>query len=152
MTQLLEMAESDLITVFAMRNDPSTLRTSEVQNPMSWFEHEALFRHAKYPKYVYKVDDKIVGYVDFRPYFRSFDEGTTEWGFHIAPWSRNKGYAKPMLKEALGLAKNQFHTIIGRIVPTNDKSLHIHKDLGFLPLQGPPSFMLEFSLNLEGKL
>lgn len=146
MAQLVEMTFLDLITVFAMRNDPIVLASSISQSPVSWPEHEAFFKHAKYPKYVYKLEDgMIIGYVDFRPYPKSEDVRVAEWGFHIAPWARGLGHAFNMLTEALNQSRANFDTVIGRVLPSNEKSIKLHGKLGFR--HTTTDHMLQFELS-----
>lgn len=131
MTELVEMAEEHLIPLYAMRNDPAVLAAAISSQPVSWYEHEAIFRYANYPKYVYKLDGNVIGFVDFKPYMLSEDPRVTEWSFHMAPWARGKKLAIPMLREALDKVHGLYDTVMARVLEDNSKSIRVHEKLGF---------------------
>lgn len=86
-----------------------------------------------FPVIVATIDDKIAGfgyYSEFR--FREAYRFTVEHSVYVAPATQGKGIGKILLKQLIGLAKEQnLHTMVAVIDSENKASINFHEQFGF---------------------
>lgn len=127
--ELRPMESKDLPITFAWRNEDQVRKTSMSSNPISFNEHEAMFKYNNAVKLIFEVDGSPAGYVSCS---RDPDEPTGEWGFHLGPDARGKGYSEIMLRMALiELKRLGFTWLTAQVRLANLPSLHIHNKLDF---------------------
>lgn len=130
--QLKEMEEKDLPVTFAWRNEEQVLRAAMTNKPISYNEHEALFKYNNSVKLVFSIDNVPTGYISCS---KDPDEPIGEWGFHLAPEARKKGYSQIMLRMGLiELQKRGYTRIYAKVKKSNIPSIHLHNKLGFYEL------------------
>ena len=105
-------------------------------NPRSTDQQQAIFDEKLqkgFPVIVATIDDKIAGfgyYSEFR--FREAYRFTVEHSVYVAPDSQGKGIGKILLKQLIGLAKEQnLHTMVAVIDSENKASINFHEQFGF---------------------
>jgi len=144
--KLRPMEEKDLQVTFDWRNDPEVLKHAQTSNPISFNEHEAVFKFNNAVKLVFEYNGDPAGYVSVT---RDPDDSIGEWSFHMGSKYRGKGLAEIMLKAALYyLAKEEGYTgLTSAVLKHNNISIHLHKKLGF-ELTGTKNNFNEYYLDL----
>ncbi len=76
--------------------------------------------------YVRKLDNKIVGMIQFRHYFNEFlEKYGGHIGYSVRPNERRKGYAKMMLADCLNICKSYgFEKVLVTCIQGNEGSKH----------------------------
>lgn len=88
---------------------------------------------SKYPFYVLKEEDKVLGY-GYLSYFneRAAYDITADLSLYLDHEIKSKGYGTLLLKELENWARNNnIHNIISLITEENTNSLNFHKRNGF---------------------
>lgn len=135
--KLRPMLETDLDITFSWRNDPQVLKYAQTSNPISYNEHEAVFKFNNSLKLIFEVNSAPVGYVSCS---RDSAGISGEWSFHIGKEHRGQGLSEIMLRAALYyLIKEEgyFH-ITATVLEHNEISHILHDKLGFIQ-NGPES-------------
>lgn len=124
------MTEKDLKITHAWRNDPEVLKHAQGSNPISFKEHEAIFKWNNAIKLIFELDGDPVGFISVS---RDPDKMEGEWGFHIGEEYRGQGLSQIMLEATLFyLAKEEAYEKVTSAVKSNNlKSRHLHDKLGF---------------------
>lgn len=152
---LRKMTSADLLETFLMRNDEAVCRFAENPRPISWSEHESVFRYTTYPKYVYTSlvsevpkFEEIIGYVEFRNDMVNDDPDLKIWAFHLDDEWRGKGLSESMLKDAIKEAKKLgIKYIQGNVKKDNLSSIRLHNKLKFDKIRETDEDII-FELNL----
>ncbi len=104
--------------------------TKTLENRKSWFENH----DAKHPVLVSEQDGSVVGWASLSKWSeRLAYSGTAEVSLYVVKTHRGSGIGKKLLQalvaegEAAGL-----HTLIGQIVASNEASIKLAKQAGFL--------------------
>ena len=128
--ELRPMEEKDLDITFSWRNDPEVLKYAQTSNPISYNEHESVFKFNNALKLVFEVDNEPAGYVSCT---RSTENLNTEWSFHMGKAHRGKGLSEIMLRSVLYYLKHKenYHCITSTVWEHNEKSINLHNKLGF---------------------
>lgn len=128
--ELRPMEDKDLAITFEWRNDPEVLKNAQTSNPISYNEHEAMFKWNNALKLIFEVDGEPAGYVAST---RSTENLNTEWSFHMGKAHRGKGLSQIMLRAALYYLKYKvgYHCITSTVLDHNHKSIDLHIKLGF---------------------
>lgn len=126
------MEEKDLPITFAWRNEAEVLKYAMTSQPISYNEHDAMFHYNNSVKLVFTIDGIPAGYISCT---KDADDPIGEWGFHLAPEARKKGYSQIMLRMGLiELKKLGYQRIHAKVKKSNLPSIHLHKQLGFYDL------------------
>lgn len=143
---LRPVEELDLEITFNWRNDPEVLKMAQTADPVTYFEHFAMFKHNNSIKLIFEVDKIPVGYVSVA---RDPDAPMGEWSFHMGPEYRGKGLSEIMLKTALYYLKTKegYIKVLSRVKKDNNISKHLHYKLGFNYTEDKDNFH-EYYLNL----
>lgn len=128
--KLRPMTEDDLKITFEWRNDKDVLKHAMSSHPVSWAEHEAIFKYNNAVKLIFEVNGVPVGFTSIT---QSDDEPAGEWSFYLGAEHRGKGYSSIMLEAVLLQLKKeyQYTGITSRVKVYNDVSNHLHEKLGF---------------------
>jgi len=127
------MTLGDLDTLLAWRNHPDIRKYMYNHNEINAQEHENWFfassRNKSRHLLIFEVGEKSCGFVSFH----SNGDGVSEWGFYVDPLGQ-KGLGFLLAKTAISYGFNvlRFHKIIGSVLSFNEKSIRLHKRLGFL--------------------
>lgn len=128
---LRPMEDKDLEVTFHWRNDSEVLRNAVSPEPISYNEHEALFKYNNAIKLVFEVDGVPVGFVSVT---RDPDDPTTgEWSFHMSADHRGKGLSEIMLRATFYYMKTRegYNSLTSQVFRHNKISKHLHYKLGF---------------------
>lgn len=131
--QIRPMVKADLIFVLEWRNHPDVRRFMYNQHEIALLEHQQWFeRTLEDPKkhlLIFEVNHQSLGFVNFS---ETGSGGIAEWGFYAAP-DAPKGSGRQLGHVALDHAFNQLklHKVSGHVLAYNERSLQLHKTLGF---------------------
>lgn len=144
--KLRPMEEKDLKITFEWRNDKEVLNHAQTSNPISFNEHEALFKYNNAVKLIFEYNGEPAGYVSVT---KDLDGPTGEWSFHMGANYRGKGLAEIMLKLALYyLSKEEGYTgLTSAVLKHNAISIYLHNKLGF-ELTGTKNNFNEYYLDI----
>ena len=142
------MTQTDLLPTFLMRNDAEVCRFAQIPNPISWNEHEAMFKYTDFPKFVY-VGPHVIGYVEFRHDIYNDDPTVKIWAFMIDALYRGAGLSEPMLKAGLEEVKKLgVKKVWGIVKKDNPVSIHLHKKLnGVILKEDDENYTFELTLS-----
>ncbi|KSU84477.1 phosphinothricin acetyltransferase [Fictibacillus enclensis] len=133
-----EATSNDLKDILAIYNDailnttavyayqPQTLEKRQI-----WYQQK---RDENYPILVYEQDNKVVGFATFGP-FRAWPayKYSVEHSVYVDKEYRKKGIGTSLLKELIAIAnQREYITLIAGIDAANEKSIAIHKNIGFV--------------------
>jgi len=96
----------------------------------TWFEKKQV---EKFPVIVCEINNKAVGYGSFGP-FRAWEayKFSVEHSIYVHKDYRGKGIGKELLQALINAAKaGGYHTMIGGIDASNQKSCDFHAKFGF---------------------
>ena len=83
---------------------------------------------------VAEIDGKSVGYASLSPYReKEAYKSTVELSIYVDVDFRRRGIAKSLMREILGIARNDksLHSVVSVITSGNEASEKLHKDFGF---------------------
>jgi len=130
--------EKDLVDILHIYNDailhttavysytPQTLESRQI-----WFEQK---KAEGDPIIVCEEDDKVVGFATFGP-FRAWPayKYSIEHSVYVDTQYRKKGIGTSLMKEIIAIAtEREYMTLIAGIDATNEKSIAMHKNFGFV--------------------
>lgn len=122
---------TDLELVLGWRNHPDIRAVMTTQHEISLDEHQAWFKKSQD-----NVNRTLLIYEEQEALgFASLEEsypGTFVWGFYAGPGAP-KGTGRALCLGALNYAfgKKSAHKICGQVLSDNEKSIRMHKALGF---------------------
>ncbi|MFD2445547.1 GNAT family N-acetyltransferase [Bacillus sp. CGMCC 1.16607] len=133
-----EAIQKDLMNILDIYND-AILHTTAVyaykpqtlESRQNWFD---LKKEEGYPVLVYEQDTKVVGFATFGP-FRAWPayKYSIEHSVYVDKQYRKKGIGTSLLKELIAKAKErEYMTLIAGIDASNEKSIAMHKNFGFV--------------------
>lgn len=133
-----EATKNDLTDILEIYNDailhstavytytPQTLENREI-----WYQQKV---EEGYPILVWEQDGKAVGFATFGP-FRAWPayKYSIEHSVYVNEGYRGKGIGKFLMKELIGIAnEREYMTLIAGIDATNEGSIAMHKNFGFV--------------------
>ncbi len=133
-----EAKKEDLMDILHIYNDailhttavyaykPHTLEMRQV-----WYSQK---KEEGYPILVSEQDGQVVGFATFGP-FRDWPayKYSVEHSVYVDKDYRKKGIATSLMKELIAVAKErEYMTLIAGIDASNDKSIAMHKNFGFV--------------------
>ena len=133
-----EATQKDLMDILEIYNDailnttavytyqPQTLESRQI-----WFEQKM---DEGFPILVFELDQKVVGFATFGP-FRAWAayKYSIEHSVYVDKEYRKYGIGTSLLKELINLAnEREYMTLIAGIDASNEKSIAMHKNFGFV--------------------
>jgi len=133
-----EATQKDLVDILAIYNDailnttavyaykPQTLESRQI-----WYEQKM---DEGYPLIVCEQDNKVVSFATFGP-FRAWPayKYSIEHSVYVDKEYRKKGIGTSLMKELIAIAKDrEYMTLIAGIDASNEKSIAMHKNFGFV--------------------
>lgn len=135
---LREANQNDLEDILKIYND-AILHTTAVfayqpetlANRQIWYEQKM---NEGYPIIVYEIDNKVVGFATFGSFRgRSAYKYSVEHSVHVDKEYRKRGIATSLMAKIIAIAKDKdYMNLIAGIEASNDKSIAMHKNLGFV--------------------
>ncbi len=132
-TQLRPLLQTDLLQLLEWRNHPEIRRYMLTQHEISLSEHQQWFERISQDPHkhsmIFELNNEAMGFVNFT----GLSKGRiADWGFYIAPGAP-KGSGQKLGNTALAYAFKQchFHKVCGQALSFNDRSIRLHKTLGF---------------------
>ena len=132
-----EAKREDLIAITEIYNDAiiKTVATFDTQ-PKSMEEQRVWFdkHNAKYPILVVEDQHQVVGWASLNMWSdRCGYSDTAEISLYIEEGHRNRGIGRKLLEAILKKGKNAgLHVVIARIAETNQTSVHLCENYGFI--------------------
>ncbi|MFJ5770459.1 GNAT family N-acetyltransferase [Psychrobacillus sp. NPDC093180] len=133
-----EATPKDLMDILEIYNDAIVHTTAvysyepqTIENRKAWYEQKM---NEGYPILVFELDNKVAGFATFGP-FRPWPayKYSIEHSIYVNKEYRKKGIGSSLLKEIISIAKErEYKTLIAGIDATNEKSIALHKNLGFV--------------------
>ncbi|GGA37956.1 GNAT family N-acetyltransferase [Psychrobacillus lasiicapitis] len=133
-----EATPKDLMDILEIYNDAIVHTTAvysyepqTLENRQAWYEQK---RNEGYPILVFEVDNKVAGFATFGP-FRPWPayKYSIEHSVYVNKEYRKMGIGSSLLKEIILIAKErEYKTLIAGIDAANEKSIALHKNLGFV--------------------
>ena len=115
----------------AIQNTVATFDTEvkTFEQQKEWFKSHGL----KNPIIVAEKDDEVIGFASLSIYSDRYAySDTAEISLYVRDEYQDKGVGKKLIKAIIDEGKNaSLHTIIARITEGNEKSVHLHKLVGF---------------------
>jgi UDP-4-amino-4,6-dideoxy-N-acetyl-beta-L-altrosamine N-acetyltransferase len=153
--RLRRMNASDLELVLHWRNHPEVLRQSGNQEAIQMEDHRHWFyRSIDVRKYVFEMNENPIGVVSFKE-LKEFpipvlNLCTTsyplhlEWSFYLDQWNPSAaGAGKLMLQASLiylrSTISDRMIPILGQVRAENEKSIEVHRRLGFSEIEPSPT-------------
>ncbi|MCA4158342.1 GNAT family N-acetyltransferase [Priestia megaterium] len=133
-----EATKNDLMDILGIYNDailhstavytytPQTLENREI-----WYQQKV---EEGYPILVWEQNGKVVGFATFGP-FRTWPayKYSIEHSVYVNEEYRGKGIGTSLMKELIGIAnEREYMTLIAGIDATNEGSIAMHKNFGFV--------------------
>lgn len=132
-----EANEKDLPDILEIYNDAIENTTAiYTYKPLTLSERETWFKNKKkegYPVLVFEQDNKAVGFASFGP-FRAWPayKYTAEHLVYVHKEYRKQGIGMLLLKEIIKIvSERKYKTLVAGIDSDNEKSIYMHKKLGF---------------------
>jgi len=132
-----EANEKDLPDILEIYNDAIENTTAiYTYKPLTLIEREKWLKNKKkegYPVLVYEQDNKAVGFASFGP-FRAWPayKYTAEHLVYVHKEYRKQGIGMLLLKEIIKIvSEREYKTLVAGIDSDNEKSIYMHKKLGF---------------------
>ncbi|RDW16065.1 N-acetyltransferase [Oceanobacillus arenosus] len=133
-----EATPKDLMDILKIYND-AIINTTAVysykpqtlENRQSWYEQKMAEDN---PILVCELDNKVVGFATYGP-FRPWPayKYSIEHSVYVDREYRKRGIASSLIKELITVAKErEYKTFIAGIDAANEKSIALHKSLGFV--------------------
>ncbi|KQL34374.1 GNAT family N-acetyltransferase [Psychrobacillus sp. FJAT-21963] len=130
--------EKDLQDILEIYND-AILNTTAVytyepqtlENRQQWYQQKM---NEGYPILVFEQDNRVAGFATFGP-FRAWPayKYSIEHSIYVSKEFRKKGIATSLMKELIAIAdEREYRTLIAGIDATNEKSIAMHKNFGFV--------------------
>lgn len=130
--------EKDLQEILDIYND-AILNTTAVytyepqtlENRQQWYQQKM---NDGYPILVFEQDNRVAGFATFGP-FRAWPayKYSIEHSIYVSKHFRKKGIATSLMKELIAIAdEREYRTLIAGIDATNEKSIAMHKNFGFV--------------------
>jgi phosphinothricin acetyltransferase len=133
-----EAQENDLKEILSIYNDAVTNSTAVYEyEPRSFHAHLQWFqnkRKSKYPVLVAEMQTHIIGFCSYGSFrvWPAYSQ-TIESSIYIESRYRGKSIGRRLMVDLIERAKQQkYHTIIAGIDATNEPSIKLHKNLGFI--------------------
>lgn len=133
-----EATPKDIMDILEIYNDAIVHTTAvysyepqTIENRKAWYEQKM---NDGFPILVFELDNKVAGFATFGP-FRPWPayKYSIEHSIYVNKEYRKKGIGSSLLKEIISLAKErEYKTLIAGIDATNEKSIALHKNLGFV--------------------
>jgi L-amino acid N-acyltransferase YncA len=115
----------------AIENTTATFDTEikSVTNREEWIRQHS----DKYPVVVVEVNNEVVGFASMTRWSdRSAYDDTAEVSIYLSPTFHNQGIGKKLMFAIMDAGKKGgLHCVLSRITQGNDKSIHLHKIVGF---------------------
>lgn len=115
----------------AIENGIATFDTEQksIDNRREWLQQHG----PKYPVWVALAGTEVAGWASLSRWSdRCAYDNTAEISVYIHPEHQGKGLGKQLMKAVLEQGKQHgLHTVLSRITEGNDKSIYLHKELGF---------------------
>lgn len=129
--------ENDLYGILEIYNDAIlntnavyTYRIQTLQERKSWFNKK---KEDNFPVLVFEEKNKVIGFATFGP-FRAWPayKYTIEHSVYVHKEHRNYGVGTALVKQIIKKAnEREFATLVAGIDASNEKSIRMHKKLGF---------------------
>lgn len=112
------------------RTATADLEPVSVEARRDWFDRH---RQDRYPIWVAERDDRVVGWLDFRPFYgRPAYAATAELAVYVAPDCQGQGIGTQLLRQAIARgASLQLKTLLAIIFAHNLPSLALFERAGF---------------------
>ncbi len=107
-----------------------TYKPQTIEERKLWFDNKI---KDGYPVFVYEENNKVIGFSTYGP-FRAWPayKYTIEHSIYVNNECGNRGIGTILLKEVVkDAAKREYATIVAGIDSSNEKSIKMHKKLGF---------------------
>lgn len=133
---LLPATEEHLKGITSIYNDAieNGIATFDTEQKSLDNRREWLHQHGpKYPVWVALAGTEVAGWASLSRWSdRCAYDNTAEISVYIHPEYQGKGLGRQLMKAVLEQGKQHgLHTVLSRITEGNDKSIHLHKELGF---------------------
>lgn len=130
--------ENDLDSILEIFNE-AILNTTSIYTykPQTYEDRKAWFdkkMEEGFPVFVFEMDDRVVGFAAYGP-FRPFPayKYTIEHSVYVHKDYRGKGIGEKLLIQLINSANTRgYATMIAGIDSLNEKSISLHKKLGFV--------------------
>jgi L-amino acid N-acyltransferase len=129
--------EEDLQNILNIYNDAVlnttavyTYKAQTLESRQIWYKQKM---EEGYPVIVYELNHKVVGFATFGP-FRPWPayKYSIEHSIYVDSNYQRKGIATSLLKEIIAIAnEREYRTLIAGIDAANEKSIAMHKNVGF---------------------
>lgn len=132
-SRIRPMHYADLERVLAWRNHPAVRRYMYTQTEITLAEHQSWFERtrqdARKHLLIFEADDQPLGFMSLGEVVTG---GVADWGFYAAP-EAPKGSGRQLVTAALNHAfvELRLHKICGQVLSYNDRSIRLHRSLGF---------------------
>lgn len=138
--ELVQATEEHARILLQWRNDPLTRQMSYHQEIISWDDYwprfqRQLLQYPQLPSVFVLKEGHRVGYLGFQPVPDPLkhDAPTCDISINMAPASRRKGFAVPILQQAVLWLKRQGMTrVVAEIKPENEASIKTFCRAGFV--------------------
>lgn len=137
-TLIRHIQEKDLQDILNIYNDAILNSTAiysyhpqTLENRQIWYKQKM---DEGYPIIVCEMDNKVVGFATFGP-FRAWPayKYTIEHSIYVDNNYRKKGIGTSLMKELIAIAnEREYMTLIAGIDASNEKSIAMHKNFGFV--------------------
>jgi len=132
-----EATQNDLIDILGIYNDAILNTTAiydykahTIEDRILWYQNK---KQEGYPILVVEENNRVIGFATFGP-FREWPayKYTIEHSIYVNGNCRNKGIGTLLAKEIIRISNElEFATIVAGIDELNEKSIKLHKKLGF---------------------
>ncbi|MGG0509449.1 N-acetyltransferase family protein [Priestia megaterium] len=133
-----EATKNDLMDILGIYNDAILYSTAVYTYTPQTLENREIWYQQKveegYPIIVCEQDGKVVGFATFGP-FRAWPayKYSIEHSVYVNEEYRGKGIGTSLMKELIGIAnEREYMTLIAGIDATNEGSIAMHKNFGFV--------------------
>ncbi|HEY8890973.1 MAG TPA: GNAT family N-acetyltransferase [Clostridium sp.] len=132
-----EATQNDLIDILEIYNDAILNTTAiydykahTIEDRILWYQNK---KQEGYPILVDEENNRVIGFATFGP-FREWPayKYTIEHSIYVNGNCRNKGIGTLLAKEVIRISNEMgFATMVAGIDESNEKSIKLHKKLGF---------------------
>ncbi|MEI4768060.1 N-acetyltransferase family protein [Psychrobacillus sp. FJAT-51614] len=130
--------EKDLLDILDIYNDAIlnttavyTYKPQTLENRQQWYQQKM---DEGYPILVFELDNRVAGFATFGP-FRAWPayKYSIEHSIYVSKEFRKKGIATALMNDLIAIAnEREYRTLIAGIDATNEKSIAMHKNFGFV--------------------
>lgn len=133
----------------AIENTTATFDTEvkSVENRIEWLEQH----NDKYPVIVIEEENQVVGFASMTRWSdRCAYDDTAEISIYILPEYHNRGWGKQLMTAIMEAGKTGgLHCVLSRITQGNEKSIHLHEQVGFTKVGVMKEVGLKFGKRLD---